>query len=139
MGVSFLLLLLLLKVFKNVSMQTSYFTKMFTEKRRVLHTKNEQKKISKEAKKQEKLESNQKTILIKIKIKSVLYMQLMHFTQCRAYFRPFMHAIIACMEVPLSKMVNSLFFVCFCVFLHFFSLIYTFLNKIEFLPSCGRI
>ena len=43
-----------------------------------------------------KFESNQKKIiLINTKKKRVFYVKLVYFVQGRAYFRPFMHVVVA--------------------------------------------
>ena len=84
------------KSLKNASMETTYFIKMFTWKKRVLHTKNEQKEVAIEAKRQEKrLKAIRKNLIDKNK-ESILG-ELMHIIQRSAYFRPFMQTIIACM------------------------------------------
>ena len=64
-----------------------------------MHTKGEQ-NISKEVKRHGK---RIKAIREK-KERKVCYVKLVHFPQCRAYFRPFMHKIVACMRVPFSAM-----------------------------------
>ena len=74
-------------------METDYFTKMLYLK----NNKSSIKRMSKsmEAKKKgEKIASkHKKVIFIKIR-KRVFYSKLVHFLKFRAYFRPFMHAMI---------------------------------------------
>lgn len=59
--------------------------------------------------------------MIKRKKKRVFYNKLVDFIQCRTYFRPFMHAIVAWMIVLFSKMVKKIkMFLCiFAIFLFF--------------------
>ena len=118
-----LLLSILLKVFKNSCMETNYFTKMFyLRKTSFAHkewTKNKWIRKLKDTVKD--WQPSEKIIWIKIKKKRVFYMKLVHFIQCTAYYRPFMHAIVVCMKVPFSKIVKSFPIVLyvFCRFLPF--------------------
>ena len=85
---------------------------------------NEQKqqKISKEVKRQglkklkKRLKAIRKNHIDKNKEKRVFYMELVHFTQCRAYIRPFMHALV---------------FPLFLAFLSLFSLVLPFSEKVS--------
>ena len=78
------------------------------------------KKISKEAKKQikQRLKAIRNNQIDKNKEDLCVAGEVI---QCRAYFRPFMHAIVACMKVPFSKLVKhfSIFCMFLCVFAHF--------------------
>ena len=68
---------------------------------------------------EKEIENNQKKIiLIKLKKKRVLYVNLMHFIQCVPYFRLFMHALVARMRVPFSKVIKD--FPILCMFLCIF-------------------
>ena len=132
-----LLLLIFLKVFKNISMETDYFTKMFYLKKRiVMHTewttnvlgwpKNISENISKLIEK--RIENNQKkAILIKLWKKRVLYENWVHFIEFRTYLRHFMHAIVAFMSALFKNSKR------FSYFLHIFEHSCLFLKNVALL------
>ena len=122
----FLLLLILLKLFKNACMGTSYFAINFAFFIQKVNRKIE----SKLKNRGKKWKQPDKIALIKITNKRVFYVKLVLFKQCWVYFRLFMHAIVTCMKVPFSEMVktNYLYSVCFWVF-YSFSVVFALLQS----------
>ena len=58
------------------------------------------KKISEDTKRLwKRLKAMRKHHIDKNKEKKGVLLKAIYFTQCRAYFRPFMHAIVACVRV----------------------------------------
>ena len=132
----FLLLLILLKLFKNACMGTSYFAINFA----FFIQKVNKKIVSKLKNRGKKWKQPDKIALIKITNKRVFYVKLVLFKQCWVYFRLFMHAIVTCMKVPFSEMVktNYLYSVCFWVFYSFsvvFALLQSFVSFSEKMSS----
>ena len=84
----------------------------------------------------------EKEILMNIKKRKVLYVKLMNFTQSRAYFWPFMNALVACIRVLFSQMAKISLFICmnfynFSLFLSLFCLFSTLLFPfLKNLRSC---
>ena len=132
----FLLLLILLKLFKNACMGTSYFAINFA----FFIQKVNKKIVSKLKNRGKKWKQPDKIALIKITNKRVFYVKLVLFKQCWVYFRLFMHAIVTCMKAPFSEMVktNYLYSVCFWVFYSFsvvFALLPSFVSFSEKMSS----
>ena len=118
------------KSFQKYQYEDQYFSKLFYLKKYDFCI---QKMDKKKANGQEKkTESNQKKSLIKKKKNSVIHVNLVHFKQCRAFFRSFMHAVFECMRVCFSKFKKTPYFgMCLCIFALFLSFFYHFVKKVS--------
>ena len=56
--------------------------------------------------------NNRRTILLKIKKKKELYVNLVHFIQGRAVFRSLIHGTVSSIRNHFSKMIKNLSIIC---------------------------